>query len=151
MNLWQSFLEAMESLSSNKMRSSLTILGIVIGVAAVIAMVSIGRGAQASITGSIQGIGTNLLFVMQREHVGDRAQPQAPHLAGLRKPSMTPSPPPTWWASRRSSRTALRCLTGVRARSPALTGLPPTTRECATIPSPRASLSARSTCWVGRR
>jgi len=65
MNLWQSFLEAMESLSSNKMRSSLTILGIVIGVAAVIAMVSIGRGAQASITDSIQGIGTNLLFVMR--------------------------------------------------------------------------------------
>ena len=64
MNLWQSFLEAMESLSSNKLRSSLTILGIVIGVAAVIAMVSIGRGAQASITDSIQGIGTNLLFVM---------------------------------------------------------------------------------------
>jgi putative ABC transport system permease protein len=65
MTLWQSFLEALESLSSNKMRSALTILGIVIGVAAVIAMVSVGRGAQNTITDSIQGIGTNLLFVIR--------------------------------------------------------------------------------------
>ncbi len=65
MNVWQAFLEALQSLAANKMRSGLTILGIVIGVAAVIAMVSIGRGAQNSITGSIQGIGTNLLFVFR--------------------------------------------------------------------------------------
>jgi len=61
--IWQSIIEALESLSANKLRSSLTIIGIVIGVAAVIAIVSIGRGAQNTITGSIQGIGTNLLFV----------------------------------------------------------------------------------------
>jgi putative ABC transport system permease protein len=65
MNLIQSFFEALESLSANKLRSGLTILGIVIGVAAVIAMVSIGRGAENTITGSIQGIGTNLLFVFR--------------------------------------------------------------------------------------
>ncbi len=65
MIILQSFLEALESLSSNKMRSGLTIIGIVIGVAAVIAIVSIGRGAQDTITGSIQGIGTNLLFVFR--------------------------------------------------------------------------------------
>lgn len=65
MKIWQSFLEALESLSANKLRSGLTILGIVIGVAAVIAMISIGRGAQNTITGSIQGIGTNLLFVFR--------------------------------------------------------------------------------------
>jgi putative ABC transport system permease protein len=65
MNLWQSFIEALESLAANKMRSGLTILGIVIGVGAVIAMVSIGRGAENTITGSIQGIGTNLLFVFR--------------------------------------------------------------------------------------
>jgi putative ABC transport system permease protein len=63
MNLLQSFWEALESLSANKMRSGLTVLGIVIGVAAVIAMISIGRGAENTITGSIQGIGTNLIFV----------------------------------------------------------------------------------------
>ena len=63
MNFWRSFLEALESLAANKLRSGLTILGIVIGVGAVIAMLAIGRGAENSITGSIEGIGTNLLFV----------------------------------------------------------------------------------------
>ncbi len=65
MTIWQSFIEALESLSGNKMRSGLTVLGIVIGVAAVIAMLAVGQGAEASITGSISGIGTNLLFVFR--------------------------------------------------------------------------------------
>ncbi|MEW6028653.1 MAG: ABC transporter permease [Chloroflexota bacterium] len=65
MNLSQAFLEALESLNSNKLRSGLTVLGIVIGVAAVIAMLAVGTGAQDSITGSISGIGTNLLFVFR--------------------------------------------------------------------------------------
>ena len=65
MTLAQAFLEALESLSGNKLRSGLTVLGIVIGVAAVIAMLAVGRGAEASITGSISGIGTNLLFVFR--------------------------------------------------------------------------------------
>jgi putative ABC transport system permease protein len=63
MNLWSAIVEALESLSANKLRSGLTILGIVIGVAAVIAMLAAGAGAQNTITGSISGIGTNLLFV----------------------------------------------------------------------------------------
>jgi len=63
MNLLQLLLESLESLISNKMRSGLTVLGIVIGVAAVIAMMAVGNGAQASILGSINGVGTNLLFV----------------------------------------------------------------------------------------
>lgn len=63
MNFVQTVLEALESLNTNKMRSGLTILGIVIGVAAVIAMLAVGHGAEATITGSISGIGTNLLFV----------------------------------------------------------------------------------------
>ncbi len=65
MKYWQAILEALESLSSNKTRSGLTIIGIVIGVAAVISIVSVGRGAENTITGSIQGIGTNLLFVLR--------------------------------------------------------------------------------------
>ena len=55
MSIAQSFLEALESLSGNKLRSGLTVLGIVIGVAAVIAMLAVGQGAQESITGSISG------------------------------------------------------------------------------------------------
>ena len=56
MNLLQSVLEALESLNSNKLRSGLTILGIVIGVAAVIAMLAVGEGAQETITGAISGV-----------------------------------------------------------------------------------------------
>ncbi|HUV15962.1 MAG TPA: ABC transporter permease [Pelolinea sp.] len=65
MNIAQSIREALESLVSNKLRAALTILGIVIGVAAVIAMLAVGSGAQDTILGSISGIGTNLLFVFQ--------------------------------------------------------------------------------------
>lgn len=63
MNIGQAILEALESLGANKMRSGLTILGIVIGVAAVIAMLAVGAGAQNTITGSISGIGSNLIFI----------------------------------------------------------------------------------------
>ena len=65
MDLGQGILEALQSLNSNKLRAGLTILGIVIGVAAVIAMLGVGAGAQETITGSISGIGTNLLFVFK--------------------------------------------------------------------------------------
>jgi putative ABC transport system permease protein len=62
-NYLQSFIEASDSLLANKMRSGLTILGIIIGVAAVIAVLAIGNGTQETILGEIQGVGTNLLFV----------------------------------------------------------------------------------------
>jgi len=65
MSLFQNIIEALESLVSNKMRSSLTVLGIVIGVGAVIAMLGIGEGAQQTITGEIGGLGTNLIFVLR--------------------------------------------------------------------------------------
>jgi putative ABC transport system permease protein len=63
MKIGKTLLDALESLVSNKVRSALTILGIVIGVAAVIAMLSIGNGAESSILGEIEGIGTNLIFI----------------------------------------------------------------------------------------
>ena len=81
MTLAQAFLEALESLSGNKLRSGLTVLGIVIGVAAVIAMLAVGQGAQASITGSISGIGTNLLFVF-RGDPGDNVRNPKPLTLG---------------------------------------------------------------------
>ncbi len=76
MNIGQAIIEAMESLSANKTRSALTILGIVIGVAAVIAMLAVGAGAQNAITGSISGIGTNLLFVFSGNFSEDVRNPQ---------------------------------------------------------------------------
>ncbi len=64
MMLIQVIKEAFDSLLSNKLRSILTILGIIIGVGAVIAMIALGDGAQAQITGEIQGIGSDLIFVL---------------------------------------------------------------------------------------
>jgi putative ABC transport system permease protein len=63
MKLYRLLIEALESLNANKLRSMLTVLGIVIGVAAVIAMLSIGRGAEASISSRIESMGTNLVYV----------------------------------------------------------------------------------------
>jgi len=63
MKIYRLLREALESLNGNKMRAILTVLGIVIGVAAVIAMLAIGRGAQASIASRIESMGTNLIYV----------------------------------------------------------------------------------------
>lgn len=57
--------EALASISANKTRSFLTVLGIIIGVGAVIGILSIGEGAQSSILGQIESIGTNVINVMQ--------------------------------------------------------------------------------------
>ncbi len=61
---------ALDGLTANKMRSGLTMLGVVIGVAAVIALMSIGAGAQASITQQINDVGSNLIFVMPDNNGG---------------------------------------------------------------------------------
>ncbi len=66
MNIQESLQTALRSLRANKARSGLTMLGIIIGVAAVIALLAIGHGAQAVVTEQIQGIGSNLLFVMPK-------------------------------------------------------------------------------------
>jgi putative ABC transport system permease protein len=76
MNIAQSILEALESLTANRLRSGLTMLGIIIGVGAVIAMLSVGQGAQSTITGAISGIGTNLLFVTSGNRTQDVRNPR---------------------------------------------------------------------------
>ena len=63
MKIRESMRIALRSISANKLRAGLTMLGIIIGVMSVIAMLSIGRGTQASITDQITSIGTNLLYV----------------------------------------------------------------------------------------
>jgi putative ABC transport system permease protein len=63
MNLVETLRTALESLSANKLRSGLTMLGIVIGVGAVIALMSIGNGAQAAIAANIQSLGANLITI----------------------------------------------------------------------------------------
>ncbi len=64
MNLTESLLTALDSLLTNKMRAALTMLGVIIGVAAVIALLSIGNGVSASIESEIQAIGSNLISIL---------------------------------------------------------------------------------------
>jgi putative ABC transport system permease protein len=64
MDIFESIKMATTTLLSNKMRSSLTMLGIMIGNASVIAMVGIGEGAQSFVSGQINSLGPNLLFVL---------------------------------------------------------------------------------------
>ncbi len=66
MNLWESIAVALEGLLANKMRSVLTALGIIIGVAAVITMLAIAGGAKKQMMTNIEGIGTNVLMIFQR-------------------------------------------------------------------------------------
>ena len=74
MNLFLTFKVALRALGRNKMRSILTMLGIIIGVGAVIAMVGIGQGASASIQAQIANLGNNLLII----------QPGSANTAGIR-------------------------------------------------------------------
>src|SRR5688572_10707877 len=63
MTIFESVRVAMSALNANKLRTVLTMLGMIIGVCAVISLMSIGQGAQAQVTNQIRGMGTNLLFV----------------------------------------------------------------------------------------
>ncbi|HZR97577.1 MAG TPA: ABC transporter permease [Chloroflexota bacterium] len=63
MSILESTRTALRALSANRLRALLTMLGIIIGVGAVITLMAVGRGAQATITQQIQSLGTNLLFV----------------------------------------------------------------------------------------
>jgi putative ABC transport system permease protein len=64
MNLLESLTIAVRSLCVNKLRSALTALGIIVGVAAVVCMISVGAGAQADVAEKIRALGANLLVVM---------------------------------------------------------------------------------------
>jgi putative ABC transport system permease protein len=76
--LWNAFTLALSEIRRNLLRSSLTVLGIVIGVAAVIVMVTIGRGATVQVTAQIESLGSNLLMVTpgQRLGMGQRSAAQ---------------------------------------------------------------------------
>ena len=84
MKLIESFIIALRSLFANKLRSSLTMLGIIIGVGAVITLMSVGRGAQASITSTFEELGTNQLYVQP-------VNPDAPGAASLSPGYSVPS------------------------------------------------------------
>jgi len=70
----QSLKIALESLWENKMRSFLSMLGIIIGVGAVIAIVSVGNGSTQQITSSIANLGSNMITVYPRTPKGQGGQ-----------------------------------------------------------------------------
>ena len=76
MNFLLNIKEALQSLAANKMRSLLTILGIVIGVASVIALLSVGQGAGDSITGEIESIGTNVIYILDGNDAEEVSNPK---------------------------------------------------------------------------
>ena len=102
----ESFLMAWASLIANKMRSILTMLGIIIGVAAVIALVSIGNGVKQDIQNSISNLGSNLLMVM----------PGAPRTPGVRPSAGSMK------SLKVSDYEAISKLDGVKAASPMTNG-----------------------------
>src|ERR1700688_514113 len=63
MDVGQSLMVAFRSLTANKLRSALTMLGMVIGVGAVITLMAIGQGAQDAVAAQFNSLGTNLVFV----------------------------------------------------------------------------------------
>lgn len=102
----ESFLMAWASLIANKLRSLLTMLGIIIGVAAVIALVSIGNGVKQDIENSISSLGSNLLVVL----------PGAPQTPGAR------SSQGSMKSLKISDYEAIAKLEGVKAASPMTNG-----------------------------
>ena len=102
----ESFLMAWASIIANKMRSILTMLGIIIGVAAVIALVSIGNGVKQDIQNSISSLGSNLLMVM----------PGAPRTPGVRPSAGSMK------SLKVSDYEAISKLDGVKAASPMTNG-----------------------------
>ena len=83
MKLIDSMTIAIRSLFANKLRSSLTMLGIIIGVGAVITLMSVGRGAESTITEAFQALGTNAIYIQPKN-------PDAPGLSGL-SPTFSPA------------------------------------------------------------
>jgi ABC-type lipoprotein release transport system permease subunit len=86
------FRVALEAIRANKLRSFLTILGIIIGIAAVITMVALGEGAQRSVQEQIRRMGTNVLTVRPPSPRPSR-RPPAP------SPCCSPASPwcRSWW------------------------------------------------------
>src|SRR5262245_26391329 len=63
MSIFESVHIALRALNANRARSGLTVLGIVVGVAAVVCMVAVGAGARSQVTERIRGLGANILYI----------------------------------------------------------------------------------------
>ncbi|MCX8127007.1 MAG: ABC transporter permease, partial [Dehalococcoidia bacterium] len=97
MIILNSFMMALRTLVANKMRSGLTMLGIIIGVSAVISLMSVGRGTQEQIVSRFESMGTNLLIVRPGAMVAGRMVQTTPafltmdDVKALSKPGAAPA------------------------------------------------------------
>jgi putative ABC transport system permease protein len=92
MDLRESLSTALGSLMNNKMRAILTMLGVIIGVGAVIALLSLGEGVEASITDQIQGLGANLLIITtDQENSGGYSALSTEDLEAMADPFYAPA------------------------------------------------------------
>ena len=111
----ESFMMALTSLYANKMRSLLTMLGIIIGVGAVIALVSVGMGVRSNVTSSIASLGSNMLIISPgasnkggvRGAAGSRQTLKYDDAKAIRKSRISPT-------SRRRYRRRIRLSTAIR-------------------------------------
>ena len=76
--IWNALLLALREIRRNVLRSVLTILGVVIGVAAVIVMVTLGNGATRAVSSQIESLGSNLLMIRMGQHMGPGQGSSAP-------------------------------------------------------------------------
>lgn len=83
MNIAENMRLAFVGLTVNKLRAFLTMLGIIIGVAAVITLVSVGRGVEGAIVGEFENLGNNLLFVFPQDVSGDEQATNRNRITGL--------------------------------------------------------------------
>jgi putative ABC transport system permease protein len=86
MDLLESLRVALRTLGANRVRSALTMLGVVVGVAAVILLVSIGTGVKTTVTGQLEGLGSNLIFVFPQDLGQMRAGAGSTSPFAVRKP-----------------------------------------------------------------
>ena len=76
MSVFENLRTAIGGLTTNKMRASLTMLGMIIGVAAVVTLLSVGQGVQTEVTNQIESIGSNLLTIIAYQPTGSTAPAQ---------------------------------------------------------------------------
>jgi putative ABC transport system permease protein len=92
MNLTESILTALDSITANKMRSVLTMLGVIIGVAAVIALMALGKGVTADVTSEISSLGSNLIMIStDRDNSGGYAALSLSDVEAISKPLAAPA------------------------------------------------------------
>src|SRR5262245_53512076 len=95
LNIFESFRIAVASLATNRLRAILTTLGIIIGVGAVIGLISLGRGVEKYVAGQFESLGSNVLFVFSSKPTSGTRTTVDPLTtvegAALADPSITPA------------------------------------------------------------